>query len=59
MVLFVPGCGLVLSNLWAVLMAALLWAVLHFGVVLREERYMAGKFGDDYRELLNATRRWL
>lgn len=59
MVLFVLGFGLALSNLWAVLMAALLWAVLHFGVVLREERYMAGKFGDDYRELLNATRRWL
>ena len=26
--------------------------VIHFGVVRREERYLAAKFGDDYRALL-------
>ncbi len=44
---------------WAIPAAALLWAALHWGAVLREERYMAAKFGAPYAELLARTRRWL
>ncbi len=59
MILFTAGLGLALSNLWGLIAAALLWALLHWGVVLREERYMASKFGTPYRELIKETRRWL
>jgi protein-S-isoprenylcysteine O-methyltransferase Ste14 len=32
---------------------------LHFGVVLREERYLTRKFGAPYEAFLRRTRRWL
>lgn len=32
---------------------------IHYGVVLREERYMAGKFGDAYIDYANRVPRWL
>lgn len=44
---------------WGLLLAAVLFLTLHFGVVLREERYMEAKFGEAYTELLATTRRWL
>ena len=59
MILFVAGFGIALSTLWGLAMAGLLWAVLHWGVVLREELYLKAKFGDAYSELMSATRRWL
>jgi protein-S-isoprenylcysteine O-methyltransferase Ste14 len=59
MVLFVAGLGVALSNIWGLIVAAALWAVFHWGVVLREERYMEAKFGAPYRQLLTETRRWL
>ncbi len=32
---------------------------IHYGVVLREERYMAGKFGQSYIDYANHVPRWL
>jgi len=32
---------------------------IHYGVVLREERYMAGKFGAAYIDYANSVPRWL
>ena len=59
MVLILVGLGPAGSNLWALIAAVLLWALLHWGVVLREERYMSDKFGASYRDLLASTQRWL
>jgi protein-S-isoprenylcysteine O-methyltransferase Ste14 len=59
MVLFVAGLGVALSNVWGLIAAAALWAVFHWGVVRRDERYMEAKFGSPYRQLLTETRRWL
>ena len=36
-----------------------LLAIIHCGVVRREERYLATKFGDAYRQYQSTVRRWL
>jgi len=33
--------------------------IMHYGVILREERYLTAKFGEPYLELKRAVRRWL
>lgn len=33
--------------------------ILHYGVVLREERYLTAKFGEPYLQLRRDVRRWL
>ncbi|MEK6217310.1 MAG: isoprenylcysteine carboxylmethyltransferase family protein, partial [Boseongicola sp.] len=59
MVLFTLGFGIAMATIWGLIVACLLWALLHWGVVLREEEYLTTKFAAAYSELLAATRRWL
>lgn len=59
MVLFPVGLGLMMSTLWGLITGGVLWIALHYGAVLREESYLEAKFGEEYRELLASTRRWL
>lgn len=59
MVILILGLGFAASLDWALLLAPVFWAALHFGVVLREEAYLSGKFGEPYRAFLGRTRRWL
>ena len=42
-------------TLFALIVGAL---VMHFGVVLREERYLERKFGDDYRRYKQSVPRY-
>ncbi|MGI9391520.1 MAG: methyltransferase family protein [Boseongicola sp.] len=59
LILFVAGLGVAVATLWGLIIACLLWVVLHWGVVLREEVYLKAKFGAEYDKLLTSTRRWL
>ena len=52
------------AALWSASMTSLLLlpaavAILYFGVILREERYLEGKFGAAYRDYRKRVRRWL
>lgn len=59
MILAVAGIG-VLGNAPAVVaLAPVLFAVLHFGVVLPEEHYLECKFGDRYIDYKRRARRWM
>lgn len=60
--------SLVLLNLGAALFFNVIWAVVtlipavltvHFGVILREERYLSSKFGQTYLDYRQRVRRWL
>jgi protein-S-isoprenylcysteine O-methyltransferase Ste14 len=53
------GVVFVWNTAWGVLTLVPLLLVMHFGVVLREERYLEQKFGDEYREYCAKVRRYL
>lgn len=42
----------------ALLLLIPLLIVMHYGVIIREERYLEAKFGDDYRRYKSIVRRW-
>jgi protein-S-isoprenylcysteine O-methyltransferase Ste14 len=53
------GIALALGLDWALLLHPFGFLLLHRGVVLREERYLARKFGDAYRSYQAKVRRYL
>ena len=53
------GIGLMADEAAFVLLAPPLAATLHFGVILREERYLTRKFGGTYLQYKLRVRRWI
>lgn len=53
------GIAVMLTSLWALILLPALVAVLHKGVVLREEAFLERKFGDAYRAYKKKVPRWL
>lgn len=52
------GLALILASDWMILLLIPALLVLHFGVVLREERYLESKFGETYRRYKAAVPRY-
>jgi Putative protein-S-isoprenylcysteine methyltransferase len=44
---------------WGIVALVILFLVLHFGVVKREERYLSAKFGSAYDQYKQTVRRWI
>ncbi len=59
MVLLLLGIGFARDSWWYLVIAVATAILLRWGVILREEAYLEGKFGDEYREYANRVRRWL
>ncbi len=57
--LLYAGLSIAADNPWTLALLAPLLIVMHYGVIIREERYLERKFGDDYRRYKSSTRRWL
>ena len=53
------GLALVANTWWGFVVLIPLIAVMHVGVVLREERYLEKKFGEPYRQYRARVRRYL
>jgi protein-S-isoprenylcysteine O-methyltransferase Ste14 len=51
--------ALVLDEAWLLIALVPSLVALHYGVILREERYLETKFGDDYRRYKTQVKRWL
>ncbi|MGB0631580.1 MAG: methyltransferase family protein [Alphaproteobacteria bacterium] len=58
MLLIYMGIGVIANAPSVVALAPLLFGVLHFGVVLREEDYLECKFGDRYLAYNQVVPRW-
>jgi protein-S-isoprenylcysteine O-methyltransferase Ste14 len=57
-ILFVGLC-LEVNTAWVFVVLVPLLLVMHYGVILREERYLEGKFGESYRQYHSTVRRYL
>jgi protein-S-isoprenylcysteine O-methyltransferase Ste14 len=53
------GLAIAFDNLWLLIMLVPFALVIRYGVVAREEAYLARKFGDVYRDYRSRVRRWL
>jgi len=53
------GLALLMGSVWALLVVPVEWALLHWGAVLPEERYLAEKFGTAYDAYRSRVRRWI
>ena len=53
------GIGLLLNGVLPVLFVVPLALTLHFGVIKREERYLAARFGETYLAYRRRVRRWI
>jgi protein-S-isoprenylcysteine O-methyltransferase Ste14 len=53
------GLALVAGSLWALVALPLEWALLRWGAVLPEERYLSEKFGSAYDDYAGRVRRWV
>jgi Putative protein-S-isoprenylcysteine methyltransferase len=53
------GIALLANSWWILGLAPVLFALLHFVVVKREEAYLEQKFGEEYLRYKRAVRRWL
>jgi protein-S-isoprenylcysteine O-methyltransferase Ste14 len=57
--LIYAGIGLIADDLWILMLLVPLLLLIHWGVVVREERYLEAKFGEAYRRYKERVRRWL
>jgi protein-S-isoprenylcysteine O-methyltransferase Ste14 len=59
MALIFIGIALAADAPWALVMLVPATLLMHHGVILREERYLEGLFGDEYLRYKRTTRRWV
>ena len=53
------GIAAYFSIIWAVIVLPAALVAVHYGVVVREEAHLEGKFGRDYLNYKSRVRRWL
>ena len=53
------GLTLAFNTWWGFVLLVPVLIVMHFGVILREERYLEGKFGESYRRYRDNVRRYI
>jgi protein-S-isoprenylcysteine O-methyltransferase Ste14 len=58
MIMIAVGVAIALASDWTLVLLVPAAFALHRGVVLREERYLTAKFGEDYRQYLAKVPRY-
>ena len=59
MAMIYSGIASLANALWAILLLPVALLVIHRGVIEREERYLEGKFGEEYLRYKAQVRRWI
>lgn len=59
MVVIFFGVKLIFNSVWFTPFLVLVLLAMQYGVVLREERYLEKKFGDEYLNYKKKVRRWI
>jgi protein-S-isoprenylcysteine O-methyltransferase Ste14 len=59
MVFIYLGLTLIFNSLWFLPFLILVLFAIHFGVILREEKYLEKKFGAQYSDYKREVRRWI
>lgn len=57
--LFYAGIASFANSTWAILLLPIALAIIHYGVIRREEKYLERKFGAEYLRYKNSVRRWI
>jgi len=57
--LLYTGGSILLNMLSTLLLLPIILAIMHFGVIAREERYLEKKFGEEYLKYKTRVRRWI
>jgi protein-S-isoprenylcysteine O-methyltransferase Ste14 len=58
MALIYLGIAFLFNSFWFLPPLVLVLPAIHFGVILREEKYLERKFGDEYLNYKTSVRRW-
>ena len=53
------GIGIAADSIWILGLLIPAIVVMHYGVIVREERYLENKFGEEYLRYRRSVRRWL
>jgi protein-S-isoprenylcysteine O-methyltransferase Ste14 len=53
------GISLAVGTAWPLVFLIPVLLVTHYGIIKREERYLAGKFGEPYVAYMKRVRRWI
>ena len=53
------GIGIATDSIWILGLLIPAIVVMHYGVIVREERYLENKFGEEYLRYKRSVRRWL
>ena len=53
------GLAFVVNTVWPIIFLPVGIALLYYGVIARDERYLEREFGDGYRHYKARVRRWI
>jgi len=59
MVILYFGLAIIINTLWPFLFLPIVLIVMYYGVILREEKYLENKFGEEYIDYKKRIRRWI
>lgn len=57
--LIYAGFGLIVNTVWVFVLLPAVLAFMHYGVIKREEQYLAAQFGDEYHQYCERVGCWL